>query len=102
MKSRSRYYEVWLEPLSTPGSLKSSSRTLSDRFNLLHVDTGSFYRAITAELLRRGVHAGDLAAVKAATSVWQRDRSHAINAASSGVNEAGVVEGLSTSRASAC
>lgn len=44
----------------------SSSRTLSERFNLLHVDTGSFYRAITAELLRRNVAATDLAAVKAA------------------------------------
>ena len=44
----------------------SSSRTLSDRFNFLHVDTGSFYRAITAELLRRGVRASDLNAVKAA------------------------------------
>jgi cytidylate kinase len=44
----------------------SSSRTLSDRFNLLHVDTGSFYRAITAEMMRRGVRADDLAAIKAA------------------------------------
>ena len=44
----------------------SSSRTLSDRFNLLHVDTGSFYRAITAEMLRQGVQVSDLAAVKAA------------------------------------
>ncbi len=44
----------------------SSSRTLSERFNLLHVDTGSFYRAITAELLRRGVKAADLAGVRAA------------------------------------
>jgi cytidylate kinase len=44
----------------------SSSRTLSDRFNLLHVDTGSFYRAITAEMLRRGVKADDLNAVKSA------------------------------------
>lgn len=42
----------------------SSSRTLSERFNLLHVDTGSFYRAITAEMLRRGAKASDLAAVK--------------------------------------
>jgi cytidylate kinase len=41
----------------------SSSRTLSERFNLLHVDTGSFYRALTAELLRRGVHASDTTAV---------------------------------------
>ncbi len=44
----------------------SSSRALSDRFNLLHVDTGSFYRAITSELLRRGVAPADLPAVKAA------------------------------------
>lgn len=44
----------------------SSARTLSERFNLLHVDTGSFYRAVTAEFLRRGVQAGDSAAVKAA------------------------------------
>src|SRR5215211_2844337 len=44
----------------------SSSRTLSDRFNLLHVDTGSFYRAITAEMMRRGVNATDVSAVKSA------------------------------------
>jgi cytidylate kinase len=44
----------------------SSSRTLSERFHLLHVDTGSYYRALTAELIRRGVAAGDVAAVKAA------------------------------------
>jgi cytidylate kinase len=42
----------------------SSSRSLADRFNLLHVDTGSFYRHITAELLRRGVPHSDLAALK--------------------------------------
>jgi cytidylate kinase len=39
---------------------------LSDRFNFLHVDTGSFYRAITADLMRRGVTAADVAAVRAA------------------------------------
>ncbi|MDO8541463.1 MAG: (d)CMP kinase [Opitutaceae bacterium] len=44
----------------------SSSRTLSDRFNLLHVDTGSFYRAVTADLMRRKVNPTDLGAVKAA------------------------------------
>jgi cytidylate kinase len=44
----------------------SSSRSLSDRFNFLHVDTGSFYRAITAEMMRRGVSASDLSAVQAA------------------------------------
>ena len=41
----------------------SSSRTLSQRFNFLHVDTGSFYRALTAELLGHGVSPSDLAAV---------------------------------------
>ena len=46
----------------------SSSRTLSDRFNLLHVDTGSYYRALTAELLRRGVRPDDLPALRAALS----------------------------------
>ncbi len=44
----------------------STSRILSERFNLLHVDTGSYYRALTAELLRRGVAPGDVPAVKAA------------------------------------
>jgi cytidylate kinase len=41
----------------------STSRALADRFNLLHVDTGSFYRHLTAELLRRGVNHGDPTAV---------------------------------------
>ena len=44
----------------------TSSKTLAERFNLLHVDTGSYYRAFTAEMLRRGIAAGDLPAVKAA------------------------------------
>lgn len=44
----------------------SSSRILAERFNLLHVDTGSFYRHITAELLRLGVPHTDLAAIQAA------------------------------------
>jgi cytidylate kinase len=47
----------------------STSRSLSERLHLLHVDTGSFYRAITAELLRRGVAAADLPAVQAAVAV---------------------------------
>jgi cytidylate kinase len=46
----------------------SSSRTLAERFNLLHVDTGSFYRAITAELLQLGVKADDLPAVRQAVA----------------------------------
>ncbi len=43
----------------------SSSRILAERFNLLHVDTGSFYRHTTAELLRRGVPHSDRAALVA-------------------------------------
>ncbi len=40
----------------------SSSKILAERFNLLHVDTGSFYRHITYELLRRNVpHTGPVA-----------------------------------------
>lgn len=44
----------------------STASALSDRFHLLHVDTGSFYRAVTAELLRHGVSPADLPAVRAA------------------------------------
>jgi cytidylate kinase len=43
----------------------STSRLLAERFNLLHVDTGSFYRHVTHELLRRNVPAGDRAALLA-------------------------------------
>jgi len=46
----------------------TSSKILADRFNLLHVDTGSFYRAVTAELLRRGLAATDLPAVRVASA----------------------------------
>jgi cytidylate kinase len=42
----------------------STSRAISERFNLLHVDTGSFYRALTSELLQRGVATGNHPAVK--------------------------------------
>ncbi len=33
----------------------SPSRALAESFNLLHVDTGSFYRQITSELLRQNI-----------------------------------------------
>lgn len=49
----------------------SSSKILADRFNLLHVDTGSFYRHITCELLRLGVAHTDLPALKAALAKLQ-------------------------------
>ena len=44
----------------------SSSRLIAERFNLLHVDTGSFYRALTAGMLRAGASATDLPTVTAA------------------------------------
>jgi len=44
----------------------STARALSERFGFLHADTGSYYRAVTAELLRRNVPAGDLAQIKGA------------------------------------
>ncbi len=44
----------------------TSSKVLAERFNLLHVDTGSFYRGVTAEFLRLGVSASDVPAVVAA------------------------------------
>jgi len=43
----------------------STSRLLAERFNLLHVDTGSFYRHITSELLRRGVPHADVDGLRA-------------------------------------
>lgn len=44
----------------------STSRALSERFNLLHVDTGAHYRFVTHQLLERGVSAADESAVAAA------------------------------------
>ena len=51
----------------------STSRALSERFNLLHVDTGSFYRTLTAELLRHGVKNDDPAAIATQAAVLQLD-----------------------------
>jgi cytidylate kinase len=44
----------------------STSRELGKRFHLLHSDTGSYYRALTAEMLRAGASAADIPSVKAA------------------------------------
>jgi cytidylate kinase len=44
----------------------STARALSERFNLLHSDTGSYYRAVTSEMLRCGASADDLHSVKEA------------------------------------
>lgn len=46
----------------------TTARALSARFNFLHIDTGSYYRALTAELLRVGVPATDVPAVERALS----------------------------------
>lgn len=51
----------------------STSRALSERFNLLHVDTGSFYRTMTAELLRAGVSASDDTAIASASQAMPLD-----------------------------
>ncbi|MGE9294789.1 MAG: (d)CMP kinase, partial [Puniceicoccales bacterium] len=42
----------------------STSRQVAERLGLLHVDTGSHYRAVTFALLREGVPAGDESAVE--------------------------------------
>ncbi len=47
----------------------TTARALSARFNLLHVDTGSYYRAVTAELLRLGLKTTEVE--KAAAQVSQ-------------------------------
>lgn len=44
----------------------TTARALSSRFNFLHIDTGSYYRALTAELLRRGLNPAEVAAVESA------------------------------------
>lgn len=44
----------------------TTARALSARFNLLHIDTGSHYRALTAELLRLGVAPAEPVAVERA------------------------------------
>ncbi len=43
----------------------STARILAERFHLLHADTGSYYRALTAELIHRGVKATNPGAVRA-------------------------------------
>ncbi len=42
----------------------TTARALSARFNFLHIDTGSYYRALTAELLRLGLVPTDVPAVE--------------------------------------
>lgn len=49
----------------------SSARALSERFHFLHADTGSYFRALTAAMLRRGVSAADHSAVRKALDELQ-------------------------------
>ena len=44
----------------------STARALAERFNLMHADTGSYFRAVTAEMLRLGVPPGDSPAIRSA------------------------------------
>lgn len=44
----------------------STARALAERFDLMHADTGSYFRAVTAEMLRLRVPPGDLPAVRSA------------------------------------
>ncbi|MCU0791392.1 MAG: (d)CMP kinase [Opitutaceae bacterium] len=46
----------------------TTARALSARFHFLHIDTGSYYRALTAALLRLGVNASDSAGVERAVA----------------------------------
>lgn len=62
MSSVSNFYIVAVDGGAASGK-SSTSRALSERFNLLHVDTGSFYRAVTAHLLRARIDAADTEAV---------------------------------------
>src|SRR5688500_8055087 len=49
----------------------SMSRTLNSRFYFFHVYTGSFYSAITAEMMSRGVTAVDVPAVRTALAAMK-------------------------------
>ena len=51
----------------------TTARALSARFHFLHIDTGSYYRAVTAELIRLGANATDLLAVQGALATLALD-----------------------------
>jgi cytidylate kinase len=70
MSARSSFTIIAIDGGAASGK-SSTSRILADRFNLLHVDTGSFYRHITYELLRRNVPSSDHGAIIAALAELQ-------------------------------
>ena len=47
----SRFLIVAIDGGAAAGK-SSAARALSERFHFLHADTGSYYRAVTAEMLR--------------------------------------------------
>jgi cytidylate kinase len=63
--SRKPFFIVAIDGGAAAGK-SSAARALSERCNLLHADTGSYYRAATSEMLRRGASPDDLASVKSA------------------------------------
>jgi 3-phosphoshikimate 1-carboxyvinyltransferase len=58
---RGRFVQVAVDGGAASGK-SSTSRKVAEAHGLMHVDTGSHYRAVTLALLRRGVAAGDAAA----------------------------------------
>ena len=52
----------------------STSRALAQRFNFMHVDTGSHYRALTFALISQGIPAGETAQVAKALDALKLDQ----------------------------
>lgn len=65
----------------------STARALSSRFNLMHVDTGSFYRAVTLKLLEAGVPAQSGKTITSGLAALTLDTRIEENAASIVVND---------------
>lgn len=59
----------------------STSKALSERFNLMHVDSGSFYRATTVKLLEAGVPAAPGEPLRAGLAALRLDTRIVGNAA---------------------
>ena len=64
MASPSSFLIVAIDGGAASGK-SSTARALAARFPFLHVDTGAHYRAITAEMLRRGVPPEETAVTRA-------------------------------------
>ncbi len=65
--TQEKFIIVAVDGGGAPGK-SSTSRALSKRFGLMHVDTGSFYRATTLKLMEAAVSPKDGVSVKAALS----------------------------------